>query len=78
MTARNPITPEYESLAHAAVRIGYSVFTMRELISEGKLRAYRINDKPGSTIRVKCADVDALFQPFIPTEVSTDRDGGAA
>ncbi len=80
MSAKSTAAPpaaQYESLQSAAGRTGYSVFHFRELIADGKLPAYRINDKPGSTIRVRVADVDALFVPFVPAEVYADRDGVA-
>ena len=67
--ATRPITPDYESLQHAAARTGFSVFTFRELVNSGKLPAYRLSDKPGSAIRVKRADVDALFKPVIPDAI---------
>jgi excisionase family DNA binding protein len=78
MSAR-PTSPvaEWESLKHAAARTEFSEFTFRELVTSGKLPAYRINDRPGSAIRVRRADVDALFKPLIPSEVYPDRDGGA-
>jgi excisionase family DNA binding protein len=60
-------------LQDAATRTGFSVFTFRELVAEGRLPAYRISDKPGSAIRVKVADVDALMKPVIPVEVYADR-----
>lgn len=66
-------TPEYISLKDAAVRTGFSVFTFRDLVSAGKLPAYRLSDKPGSAIRVKISDVDALMQPVIPDAVYSDR-----
>jgi excisionase family DNA binding protein len=71
--------PHFISLKDAATRLGYAEFTMRELVASGRLPAYRINDKPGSTIRVKVSDVDALMKPLIPAEVYGDRDsdGGA-
>jgi excisionase family DNA binding protein len=71
MPAR-PITPDFESLQHAAARTGFSVFTFRELVSSGKLPAYRLSDKPGSAIRVKRTDVDALMKPLIPEAVYAD------
>ncbi|MDA4108156.1 excisionase family DNA-binding protein [Mycolicibacterium holsaticum] len=71
MPAR-PITPDFESLQHAAARTGFSVFTFRALVSSGKLPAYRLSDKPGSAIRVKRADVDALMKPLIPEAVYAD------
>ena len=61
--------PEMESIQSAATRKGYSIDTIRTAISEGRLVAYRISPKPGSAIRVKIADVDALMTPLIPAEV---------
>lgn len=66
-------TPEYESLRSAAARTGYSVFTFREKIAKGELPAYRISDKPGSAMRVKVADVNALLRPVIPVEIQAAR-----
>jgi excisionase family DNA binding protein len=66
-------TPLYISLQDAADRTGFSVFTFRDLISEGKLPAYRLSDKPGSAIRVKVSDVDALLRPMIPEKVTASR-----
>lgn len=66
-------TPEWESLKHAAERTGFSEFTFREMVADGRLPAYRINDRPGSAIRVKTRDVDALFKPFIPEPVAATR-----
>ncbi|WP_422747902.1 helix-turn-helix domain-containing protein [Mycobacterium sp. WMMD1722] len=73
MRASAKTTPLYISLQDAAARTGFSVFTFRELINEGKLPAYRISDKPGSAIRVKVSDVDALMQPVIPAAVTASR-----
>ncbi len=73
-----PPDREYESLRHAAERTDLSVFTFREKIASGELPAFRISDKPGSVIRVRRTDVDAMFKPLIPAEVYGDRDGGAA
>ncbi len=78
MSTKSTAPPtQYESVKSAAARTGYSEFHLRELIAEGELPAYRINDKPGSTIRVRVSDVDALFQPFVPAAVYADRGGGA-
>jgi hypothetical protein len=66
-------TPEYESLKRASGRTGISVWTFRDKINGGELRAYRFSDKPGAAIRVKCADVDALFKPVIPDAIYADR-----
>lgn len=65
----SPTTPEFISLKDAAARTGFSVFTFRELVNAGKLPAYRLSDKPGSAIRVRIRDVDALMQPVIPEAV---------
>ncbi|WP_277627920.1 helix-turn-helix domain-containing protein [Arsenicicoccus dermatophilus] len=51
------------SIPAAAERLGVSDKTVRRLISEGKLPAYRIGAK---TIRLRPEDVDALFVP-VPT-----------
>lgn len=68
-----PNTPEFISLKDAAARTGFSVFTFRELVSAGTLRAYRLSEKPGSAIRVRISDVDALMRPVIPDAVYADR-----
>lgn len=62
-------SPEYESLRNAAERTGFSVDTFRDLVSSGRLRAFRLSDKPGSAIRVRCSDVDALMKPVLPEVV---------
>ncbi|CAM3283630.1 DNA-binding protein [Mycobacterium intermedium] len=62
-------SPEYESLKHASNRTGISVWTLREKIASGELRAYRFSDKPGAAIRVRRVDVDALFKPVIPDTI---------
>lgn len=77
MSTRTSPTPEYESLRHAAARTGYSVFTFREKIASGELPAYRLSEKPGSAMRVKVTDVNALLKPVIPVEVYADRQAGA-
>jgi excisionase family DNA binding protein len=64
--------PEFESLRSAAKRTGFSHHTFRDKIAAGELVAYRLSDKPGSAIRVKVADVDALMKSMIP-EVYADR-----
>jgi excisionase family DNA binding protein len=77
VSAKSAIIPEFITLQEAAARTGFSVFTFRRLINEGQLPGYRLNDKPGSAIRVKRSDVDALLKPVIPSGVYADRDGGA-
>lgn len=76
MSNKTSPTPEWESLQDAAARTGFSVFTFREKVASGELPAYRISDRPGSAIRVRVADVNALMRPVIPTEVYADRPGG--
>jgi excisionase family DNA binding protein len=71
-----PIAPEFISLKDAAARTGFSVFTFRDLVNTGRLPAYRLSDKPGSAIRVKTRDVDALLKPVIPIAVYADRATG--
>lgn len=66
-------TAEFISLRDAATRTSFSVFTFRDLVNEGKLPAYRISDKPGSAIRVRVSDVDALMKPVIPAEIAASR-----
>jgi excisionase family DNA binding protein len=73
VSTRSPITPEFLSLRDAATRTGFSVFTFREKIARGELPAYRISDKPGSSLRVRTRDVDALMKPVIPEVVYADR-----
>lgn len=67
------IHPDFESLRSAAGRTGFSVDTFRDKIARGELPAYRLSDKPGSAIRVKVADVDALLKPVLPAAVYADR-----
>jgi hypothetical protein len=66
-------TPEFISLQAAADRTGFSVFTFRDLVSSGELPAYRLSDKPGSAIRVRIRDGDALLKPVIPAEIAASR-----
>ncbi|MCP9271133.1 MerR family transcriptional regulator [Mycolicibacterium arenosum] len=71
--SRTATIPEYESLRSASARTGYSIYTFREKIASGELPAYRISDKPGSAMRVKVADVNALLRPVIPVEIQAAR-----
>lgn len=73
MSHRTTTTPEFISLQDAAARTGFSVFTFRELVSSGELPGYRLSDKPGSAIRVRVRDVDALLKPVIPAEIAASR-----
>ena len=66
-------TPEFESLKSAAARTEISVWTLRDKVASGELRAFRFSHKPGSAIRVKRTDVDALFTPVIPESVYGTR-----
>jgi excisionase family DNA binding protein len=65
--------PEFESLKTAAARTEISVYTLRDKIANGELRAYRFSEKPGAAIRLRRADVDALFKPVIPDAVYAHR-----
>lgn len=73
MSNHRPTTPEFISLKDAAARTGFSVFTFRDKIAAGELPAYRLSDKPGSQMRVRVRDVDALMKPVIPDAVYADR-----
>lgn len=74
MSSKSTTIPEFISLRDAAVRAGFSVFTIRAKIDEGELPAYRISDKPNSALRVRVRDVDALMKPYVPA----GRTGGGA
>jgi excisionase family DNA binding protein len=80
VSTRPTATPVFITLQDAAARTGFSVFTLREQIASGELPAYRLNDKPGSAIRVRITDVDAMLKPVIPAAMYAHRnnDGGAA
>lgn len=71
------LEPEYESLKTASARTEISVWTLRDKIAAGELRAYRFSSKPGSAIRLRRSDVDALFQPVIPDAVYSNRQSSA-
>ena len=73
MRATPTTTSIYTSIKGAAARINVSEFTIRDLINLGKLPAYRFSDKPGSAIRVKIADVDALMKPVLPESIQAAR-----
>ncbi|MBS9532080.1 helix-turn-helix domain-containing protein [Mycobacterium sp. M1] len=73
MSAKKSITPQYVGLTDAAAYSGYSVFTLREKVASGELPAYRISDKPGSRIKVKLSDIDALMKPVIPAEIAASK-----
>ncbi len=72
-TTTSTVTPEYESLQDAAARTGFSIFTLREKIAAGELPAYRMTNRPKARLRVRRAEVDALFTPVIPAEVYAHR-----
>lgn len=40
--------------------------SIRTLIANGDLPAYRISNRPGSSIRIRISDVIALLQPVVP------------
>jgi excisionase family DNA binding protein len=75
MSARTipPRSREYLSLREAADYTGYSVFTLRELVASGRLPAFRLHDKPGSSFRVRVKDIDALMTPVIPAEITASK-----
>jgi excisionase family DNA binding protein len=65
--------PDFESLKTAAARTEISIYTLRDKVASGELRAYRFSAKPGAAIRVRRTDVDALFKPVIPDSIYADR-----
>ncbi|RUP03022.1 MAG: DNA-binding protein [Mycobacterium sp.] len=73
MSTPNNQSPLYISLQRAAERTDFSIHKMRELVASGALPAYRLSDKPGSAIRVKVADVDALMKPVVPAAILASR-----
>ncbi len=75
MSARSTTPPirEFLSIKHAAERADCSVFTIREKIDRGELPAYRLSDKPGSSIRIKVSDLDAMLKPVISAEIQAAR-----
>jgi excisionase family DNA binding protein len=68
-----PTPREYLSIKHAAERHDCSIYTIREKVDSGELPAYRLSDKPGSSIRVKVSDLDAMMTPVIPAEIQAAR-----
>jgi len=67
--ADNHLAPVFVSLSTGSKSHAVSVPTLRDKIATGELRAFRFSDKPGSAIRVRVGDLDALFKPVIPDEV---------
>ncbi|MGV0875181.1 DNA-binding protein [Mycolicibacterium sp. XJ879] len=63
----------FESLQSAAARTGYSVYTFRDKVAAGELTAFRLSNKPGSAIRARVTDVDALMKPLIPDDAYPER-----
>jgi excisionase family DNA binding protein len=62
LTSRQAVT-----LTHAAGYLGVSHKTLRRLIADGKLPAYRVG---GGPIRVLISDVAALKEPIRPHKAS--------
>lgn len=61
-----PALDGYLSQADAADYLGVSVRTIRQLISDGRLPAYRLSAARNGLVRLRRADLDALLTP-IPT-----------
>jgi len=57
---RTPLEP-FVGLSAAAGYLGYHTDTLRRLVREGRLPAYRI--APGADLRFKVSDLDALLKP---------------
>jgi len=63
----------YFSVPHAAAYLGYSVATVKRLIAQGRLRAYRAT--PTAHPRVRRSEVEALMaQPVEPASPAVDLD----
>jgi len=62
-TQSNTVTLErrYASLAQAADWYGMSQRSLRRMIAEGELRAYRVGKRQ---IRIRVSDLDALAKPI--------------
>ncbi|MCV7302630.1 excisionase family DNA-binding protein [Mycobacterium barrassiae] len=71
MREKHTATSIYTSVKGAAQRYDVADCTIRELINTGRLPAYRFSDKPGSAIRIKITDLEALMKPVIPAELRT-------
>ncbi len=67
ITAQATPTRRWLTQAEAADHLGCTDRTIRNLISRGQLRGYRLGTR---AVRVDCAELDALLRP-IPT-----TDGG--
>lgn len=63
-------SPEYLSVAIAAARLGCAEMTIRRMIAQGDLRAYRF----GRLIRIKPSDLEKAFKPV--TNLHKMRGGG--
>ena len=69
--------PEYESLKSAAAVAPKSrAWTLREQDRQRRTARLPVPDKPGSAIRLRRADVDALFKPAIPKPTTSIVPGG--
>jgi predicted site-specific integrase-resolvase len=53
------IAPRYVSLPDASVYTGYATRTLRQYITEGRLKGYRATDN--GDLRIKVEDLDALL-----------------
>ena len=42
------------------------------MVNSAELMAYTLSNKPGSAIRIKASDVEALLRPVIPATVMAD------
>lgn len=65
-TSETPPAVGYVSLRWACEYLGISDRFARSLISEGRLKAYRLNTAPNGPIRLRREDLDQLLIP-IPT-----------
>jgi excisionase family DNA binding protein len=67
MAHKPRVTNQFVSIADTAEFIGVDTRTVRNMISDGRLRAYRLAG--GRTFRIRRSDLEALLVPF---EASAD------
>lgn len=62
--ARDPDrSPPDMSIRHAANYLGVDQSTIREMITDGRLKAYKLGHR---VIRLRRSEIDAALQPYTP------------
>jgi excisionase family DNA binding protein len=62
MAHKPRVTNQFISITDTAEFIGVETRTVRNMISDGRLRAYRVAG--GRTFRIRRSDLEALLVPF--------------